>query len=105
MSTNIPTLLVADTDFYVVVEDPDDTEEVKPTPKERSRRRKRSPPEAAHRPRKGKQKALSSEMEIFISGSEESDGNGDYAGRVTEVCNIVVKLTVSLTFPRPRMTI
>ncbi|KAK0244611.1 hypothetical protein EDD85DRAFT_979286 [Armillaria nabsnona] len=70
------------------LEDLDDAEEVKPTPKERCRRRKRGPPKAAHRPRKGKQKALSSEMEIFISGSEESNGNEDYAGSATENDNL-----------------
>ncbi|SJL15267.1 uncharacterized protein ARMOST_18757 [Armillaria ostoyae] len=69
-------------------EDSDDAEEDKPEARQQSRRRKRRPPKAAHRPRKGKQKALTSEMEIFLSGSEESDGNEDYAGSATENVNL-----------------
>ncbi|KAK0222206.1 hypothetical protein IW262DRAFT_1460508 [Armillaria fumosa] len=78
LSTNIPTRFVAETCFYVVAEDSNDAEEDKP---EQSRRRKRGP-------RKTKQKALTSEMEDFISGGEESDGNEDYVGSATENDNL-----------------
>ncbi|KAK0503605.1 hypothetical protein EDD18DRAFT_1410803 [Armillaria luteobubalina] len=59
-------------------EDSDDAEEIKP---KQSRRCKRGP-------RKGKQKAHTSEMEDFISGGEESDGNEDYLGSATEDDNL-----------------
>ncbi|PBK67187.1 hypothetical protein ARMSODRAFT_321740 [Armillaria solidipes] len=73
---------------FSIAEDSDDAEEDKPEPRQQSRRRKRCSPKAARRPRKGKQKALTSETEIFISGSEESDGNEDYAGSATENDNL-----------------
>ncbi|KAK0474066.1 hypothetical protein IW261DRAFT_583409 [Armillaria novae-zelandiae] len=79
-------------------EDLDDAEEDKPA---KSRRRKRGP-------QKGKQKVLTSEMKDFLSGGEESNGNEDYVGSATEVCNIAsIKLPVSLTLPHLnlRMTI
>ncbi len=39
-------------------------------------------------------------MEDFISGKEESEGNEDYVDSATEMCNIFIKLTVSLTLPQ-----
>ncbi|SJL15254.1 uncharacterized protein ARMOST_18742 [Armillaria ostoyae] len=69
-------------------EDSDDAEEDKPEARQQFRRRKKGPPKAARQTRKGKQKALTSEMEISISGSEESDGNEDYAGSATENYNL-----------------
>ncbi|KAK0474099.1 hypothetical protein IW261DRAFT_1596074 [Armillaria novae-zelandiae] len=53
-------------------EDLEDAEEGKP---EKLRRRG---------PRKGKQKALTSEMKDFLQGGDESNGNEDYVGSATE---------------------
>ncbi|KAK0460054.1 uncharacterized protein EV420DRAFT_1534808 [Desarmillaria tabescens] len=66
----------------------DGADEDEPEARQRSRGRQKSPRKAARRARKGKHKALTSEMENFISANEESDGSEDYTGSVTENDNL-----------------